>query len=180
MTELWKDIEGYDGLYQVSNLGRVRSMDCIKVVHRYGQDILVHYKGKIRKQFVSKRGYMFIPMPNHHLSVHREVAKAFVPGYFDGAQVNHKDENKLNNIWTNLEWVTCKDNINYGTHNEKCLVWNEENKGVKVDQYTLDGKLVATHPSISKAAKAVGVTRKTISDILNTNYISRGFRFKTN
>lgn len=180
MSEEWKDIEGYEG-YQVSNMGRVRSKALIKIIHRYGQDIPVCYKGRILKQFAHSNGYYFVRLTAYkkNISVHREVAKAFVPGYFDGAQVNHKDENKQNNRWDNLEWVTAKENINYGTHNEKCLEWQENNRGVRVNQYTLNGEFVATHASIAKAAKSVGVHRKTIRSILNTSYTSRGYRFKT-
>ena len=111
MTEIWKDIEGHEGVHQVSNLGNIRSIDHIDKNHR-------HCKGKILKPRLIRRGYLQVTFRSYKpLYVHRAVAMAFVPGYFDGAQVNHKDENKTNNNAENLEWCTRKYNANYGTRN---------------------------------------------------------------
>ena len=105
MKEIWKEIKDYEGLYQVSNLGRVKSST------------------KILKNRLSKRGYYIVTLYKNGKSttkwVHRLVAEAFIPNPDNLPQVNHKDEDKLNNRVDNLEWCTAKYNCNYGTHNSK-------------------------------------------------------------
>ena len=110
--EIWKDIEGYEGLYQVSNLGRVKSLNykCTK-------------EEKILKLMSDKDGYLYVNLykegKRKTYKVHRLVAKAFIPNPENKLEVNHKDEDKTNNKVENLEWMTCKENINYGTRNER-------------------------------------------------------------
>ena len=108
--EIWKDIEGFVGLYQVSNLGRTKRL--------YQND-----KEKILKHGSDKDGYLRVNLYKEGKSkqskVHRLVAKAFIPNPDNKSQVNHRDENKSNNKVENLEWVTSKENINYGTRTEK-------------------------------------------------------------
>lgn len=112
MKEIWKDIEGYEGLYQVSNLGRVRSF--------YG------VRGKacrILRLTQRRSGHLSVTLCKDKkdvtFGVHRLVAMAFVDGYQPGLVVNHKDENPMNNHYDNLEWVTREENNDYGTRNER-------------------------------------------------------------
>ena len=109
MTEIWKDIEGYEGLYQVSNMGRVKSLG------KGGTHKQVHYL----KQAKERCGYLFVALCKKgkvkQFKVHRLVAKAFIPNPNNLSQVNHKDEDKTNNRVDNLEWCDCIYNINYGT-----------------------------------------------------------------
>lgn len=119
MEEIWKDIKGYEGLYQVSTLGRVKSIS-------YGKEkILVltprtgSNKRKEVKVTLCKNG------KRKYFLVHRLVAEAFIPNPNNVPQVNHKDENSINNIVTNLEWCTSKYNCNYGTRNERLAKANE-------------------------------------------------------
>lgn len=100
MQEIWKDIEGYESLYQVSNLGRVKSK-CLK-----NERIL-----KTRKH---PNGYEIVNLKSKTYAVHRLVAKTFIPNPNKYKEVNHKDENKLNNKIDNLEWCSRKYNCNYG------------------------------------------------------------------
>ena len=109
MEEIWKDIEGYEGIYQVSNNGRVRS--------------LLYNKIKMLKTQTYKRGYKYIALSKNgekkKYKIHRLVAQAFIPNPNNYPQINHKDEDKSNNYINNLEWCTPKYNNNFGTRNER-------------------------------------------------------------
>ena len=107
-NEIWKDIKGYEGLYQVSNLGRVKS----------------ERKNRLLKPRLQKNGYLRVNLYDKNSkrstkSVHRLVAKAFISNPNNLEFVNHKDENKTNNVVSNLEWCTAKYNSNYGTKLER-------------------------------------------------------------
>lgn len=113
--EVWRDIDGYEG-YQVSNLGNVRSLD--RTVKK--EDGTVRFlKGKILKQFPSNRGYLLVRLckdgKGKTYSVHRIVAKAFIPNERNLSECNHKSEVKTDNRAQNLEWCNREYNINYGT-----------------------------------------------------------------
>ena len=95
MMEIWKDIEGFIGRYQVSSWGRVRNAET----------------GKVLKPYLNKKGYLKVGLCNGErvpkkFRVNRLVAKAFIANPYDLPQVNHKDGNKENNSYTNLEWAT--------------------------------------------------------------------------
>lgn len=114
-TEVWKDIEGFEGLYQVSNLGRVKSLD--------HEDMRGHHvKGKVLAGRPNK-GYLGVALYRDGNAkgypVHRLVAKAFLDNPSNLPEVNHKDEDKTNNATSNLEWCTSRHNCNYGTRNER-------------------------------------------------------------
>ena len=119
--EDWRDIRGYEGLYQVSNLGRVKSLGNNK-----------SKKEKILKPYLNKDGYSLINLYKKgkikNFQVHRLVAEAFIPNVNNYLQVNHKDENRTNNKVDNLEWCTHKYNLNYGTRNKR---HSEKVKGSK-------------------------------------------------
>lgn len=119
MREIWRDIEGYENLYQVSNLGRVKSLSRIKF-NGVGCYIT---KEIILKPCKDKDGYLYVQLSKEKVSkphkIHRLVAKAFIPNPNNLPQVNHKDEVKYNNRIENLEWCDAKYNINYGTLKER-------------------------------------------------------------
>ena len=120
MKEEYKDIEGYEWLYQVSNYGNVNSLN----YYRSGKEKkLKPIKEKILKLTKDKDGYLYVGLYQQGKQkahkVHRLVAQAFIDNPNNYPQVNHKDEDKTNNHVTNLEWCTRSYNINYGTRNEK-------------------------------------------------------------
>lgn len=124
MRELWKPIEGFEGLYEVSNLGRVRSLDR-EVVREYRSKNPIAIKGKELKGDYTKEGYKVVTLYKEgrrkRAVVNRLVATAFIPNPDPESktQINHKDEIKDNNIATNLEWCTPKYNSNYGTRTKR-------------------------------------------------------------
>ena len=117
--EQWKDIEGYEGLYQVSNLGNVKSLNRTSI--KEGRDYRV--KEKILKTFLCSSGYPTVVLSNNGkketLMVHRLVALHFIPNPHKYEQINHKDENKNNNNVDNLEWCTQDYNLHYGNRGKK-------------------------------------------------------------
>lgn len=122
--EQWKDIAGYEGLYKVSNLGRVKSLDRTFI----RSDERLHNKaGRILKPANTTRGYLCVNLSdiNHNIKrvvIHRLVVQAFIPNPNNYPQVNHKDENKTNNIVDNLEWCSNIYNCMYGTRNHRLSI----------------------------------------------------------
>ena len=160
MEEIWKAIEGYEGKYEVSNLGRVRSLDM--KFDRIWNGITQHYhvKGRTLKQKTDHKGYAFIGLSNgarHNISyfrVHQLVAKAFIPNPDNLQLINHKDENKQNNIVSNLEWCDYAYNNAYGNHGYKIA----QARGYPVRQMTKDGQTVAEYYSAREASRRTGIS----------------------
>lgn len=150
MIEEWKDINGYNGIYQVSNLGNVRNAK----------------RDKILLQDTTKGGYKRVTLykdgKSKHFQVHRLVAFSFLPNPVNFPCVNHKDENPSNNNVDNLEWCTYSYNINYGTRNTQ-LSQNAK----KVCQMDFYGNVLATYISIGFAAKMLGVDPSNIYKCCN-------------
>lgn len=124
MKEIWRDVEGYEGLYEVSNLGKVRSVDRY-IKDRKGRKQFK--EGKIIAQTKRRKEQRYLSVnlwKNNRIKayvVHRLVAKAFIPCIKGKNFVNHKDENPENNCVSNLEWCTAKENINFGTRTQRAL-----------------------------------------------------------
>lgn len=110
MQEIWKDIVGYEGLYQISNLGRIKRLKKLIVLQNGGKYYL---EEKILKPGKNSRGYNLVVIKGKALRIHRLVAETFIPNPENKQQVNHKDGNKNNNRAENLEWCTCKENVNH-------------------------------------------------------------------
>lgn len=175
MEEIWKDIEGYEGKYQVSNLGNVRSLGYrnSKIVRNLQPKLNANYLFvHLRKQGVSK-----FPM------VHRLVAKAFIPNPNNYPEVNHKDEDKHNNCVNNLEWCTRTHNITYGTivgrikETKKKL--HRRCAEREVAQYDKLGNLISIYPSIIYASKVLGISPSCIGGCCRgTSKTYKGFIWK--
>ena len=181
MNEVWKDIEGYEGLYQVSNLGRVRSLgrDIVRRT-RYGTMAPYHISGRVLKPLHSQGDYCYVHLfdkdgtsTNH--KVHRLVAKAFVPNPDNLNEVNHIDEDKDNNRADNLEWCKHVDNCNHGTRNER----SKAKRSKPVQQLDADGNVVAEYPSTIEAERVTGTSRYQIRMCCNGKYkTAGGYRWK--
>lgn len=140
--EIFKDIPGYEGKYQISNLGRIWSI---------GKQMYLKPKksesGYLRIGLYAKNGKQKFE------SIHRLVALTFIPNPDGLPQVNHKDENKQNNCVENLEWISAKDNTNYGTRNARV----SEKLSKPVCQYSLNGEWIATYKSMREAEQITGI-----------------------
>lgn len=117
-TEIWLPIPDTGDLYEASSLGRIRSKD--RVIYRlcrWGHMIEMHKKGRVLTPWSDANGYhtVYICFDGQRIaaSTHRLVARAFVPGHFEGAHVNHRDGDKLNNEPGNLEWCTRSQNMHH-------------------------------------------------------------------
>lgn len=149
-SEIWKDIEGYEGLYQVSDYGRVKSLGNSKIK-----------KDKILKPTTLKTGYLLVCLSKDGKGklyyVHRLVAQAFVPNDDPEhkTEANHINEIKTDCRASNINWLDHKRNINWGTRNERVSqkLVNYLNTSKPVKQLTLDGALIAIWPSTMEAQR---------------------------
>jgi len=172
MEEIWKDVKGFEGLYQVSNMGRVRSLDRWTLNERPR-----FIKGRMLNPNMNKyKGYLRISLSDghrnrKHYEVHRLVALHFVPGYKEGLVVNHKNEVKTDNRAENLEWCTYQYNLNYSD----IIAWKRK----PVYQYDDNGNEIARFSSVTEAAKAMNVTVACIGNCCRGKTIhAAGYRWR--
>lgn len=174
MKEIWKDVnyKDYGEYYQVSNLGRVRSKDRYVICNNKGGTRFI--KGKIMKLTTNKsyregvaKGYVVVNLrkegKNKVIVVHRLVALTFIENNDPTKKfVNHIDGNKENNTVENLEWVTTSEN------NQHAVDTHLRNpRGVRVNQYDLDGNFIASYKSVTEASRITGISRGMISHNVN-------------
>ena len=159
--EIWKDIVGYEGFYQVSNLGNVRSLDRI--------DCKNHFRsGKVCKKILTEDGCYKVSLNKDSIEkrffIHRLVAIHFIDNPNNLECVNHKDENKINNSVKNLEWCTRAYNNNYGTRNKR-IADCESIKTAMIDIKT--GYVLMVFNSAKDAAEYVGGDQSSICKVRN-------------
>lgn len=182
--ENWKDILGYEGFYQVSNLGRVRSVDRI-VKGVFGS--IQHKKSVILAPAMNAAGYYFVVLTKNAkgkaFRVHRLVAEAFIPNPCNYPIINHKDENKLNNNVNNLEWCTYSYNTTY--NNSMARRQNTKNKNrsygceKKVYQYSIDGHLIKIWKSLIEVSRELHVPWGNIANCCRgTKYRHTAYGYK--
>ena len=156
-NEVWRPIKDYEGRYEVSSLGRVRS-----VFHN------------IVLTPDTARGYKRVTLFNKGIRdrrmVHILVAEAFIPNLYNKPHINHIDENRANNAVSNLEWCTPKENCNHGTRNLK--ISSRVSKPVK--QLTKSGELIRIWSSMTEASEKLGITLSEISVCTRLHHKSAG------
>lgn len=174
-VEIWKDIKGFEGFYQVSNLGRIRSL-ARKSKGRWGQKI---FNGIVLQPVVSDRGYikarLYKSGKGITIRVHRVVAEAFVPNPHNYAEVNHKNEIKTDNRSENLEWSDRKHNCQYGTRTKR----QSEKLSCPIRQITKSGEVVREFISSKEAERLCGYSSSHINECCNgKRKTSNGYKWE--
>lgn len=164
--EEWRDIQGFEGLYQVSNYGRVRAIDRF-VNARYGGTQF--RRGQIIKGVPMPNGYLCVGLWKNGKSkpqyIHRLVASAFIINPNNYGEVNHKDEDKRNNHSVNLEWCDHLYNLNYGTVAKRISKTHLSlKKGKRIAQYK-EGELISVYDSAEEACKQTGIDASAIRKV---------------
>ena len=164
--EEWKDIKGFEGYYQVSNHGRVRSLPRY-TKNRYS---VMLKKGVILTPMIDRNGYCGVRLQKNGKGysklIHRLVAEAFIPNPKSYREINHIDEDKSNNLADNLEWCSRDYNMNYG---ERPKIY-----AMPVKQYTITGNFVNEFDSIQDAMRKTGVHAGNICACCHGRYKSAG------
>lgn len=204
MEEIWKDIPGYFEKYQISNLGKVKSLERDYVAANGGiRHIYEHYL----KQTKTNKGYLRVTLlkngKRNTKPVHRIVGEAFIPNPDNKPQIDHINGDKTLNVVSNLRWVTNKENcLNPNTlcknHHQHTDEWKEKmsvlKKGnsptkqcleaaqklhfKKVEQYDKNGCLIKTFDSLTEASTYFGITTSAISNSIKRNGTCCGYYWK--
>ena len=174
--EIWRDVPNYEGIYQVSNLGQVKSLERF----RKGKNgCLVTVKEGILKPLITRNGYYNVILRKNSIGknylVHRLVWIAFNGSIPEGYEINHLDERPANNALSNLSLVTHKENINFGTGIER----RAKKCSKVVLQFDLNDNLVKEYPSIRQVYKENGFSQGHICDCCNGKLkTAYGFKWK--
>lgn len=166
MQEIWRNIEGYEGLYQISNFGRVKSLRFGKEKIMKERTINCYFAVNLHKDG-KKKSYL----------VHRLVASAFLPNPNNLPQVNHIDEVKTNNRVDNLEWCSAKYNVNYGFRMQRFIESNTNNP--KISKKVLCIETGKIYPSVRQVERELGFYQTNISAACRGKYkTSYGFHWR--
>ena len=165
MKEIWKDIKDYEGLYQVSNLGRVKRITT----------------GRVLKPLKHANGYLMVKLSKNSIvytkTVHRLVAEAFIPNPEHKSEINHIDETKTNNNVSNLEWMTRKENINHGTRTERM----SKTQSIPIIATNIKTGESKEFYGARECARQLGLTHGNITSVLKGRYKQTGgytFKYK--
>ncbi len=156
MDEQWRDIAGYEGYYQISSSGRVKSVERY-IQDSYGMKSPYRIPPRILKPKQTSNGYLFVHLAMYGkirpCRIHRMVAEAFIPNPDRLPTVNHKNEDKTDNRVENLEWCTQAYNNEYGTRAQRSQMSQKQRRPVTM--FTLDGTPLQTFPTLVEAARHI-------------------------
>lgn len=169
MEEIWKDIEGYEGIYRVSTLGRIRSLDrTVECKYKNGLVYYKNLKGRIIKPAKGTSGYLGVGLARggkvKSKMVHRFVAKAFIPIIKGKEEVNHINGDKHDNRVSNLEWVTPSENHIHAVKAGLHVSGKTDKRSKKVVQKTLEGSVLRYFWGTREASRETGIPQSMISD----------------
>ena len=165
MQEIWKDIEGYEGFYKISNYGNVYSCERTVVYERRGSLCSRKYDGKLMKPEIDKDGYKTVNLKNKkgkkkHEKIHRLVANAFLENPNNYNTVHHIDHNKINNMPSNLEYID--EHKHHELHRGEANKASCKSTSKEVLQYAGD-VLIASYVSTGEASRMTGISQPGIS-----------------
>lgn len=164
--EIWRDIRGYEGLYQCSNEGRVRSLDRVVKGIRNGKEVTWHLRGELKGQRKNTDGHLVVKLCKNGVEdprfVHKLVAEAFIPNPNGYDVVHHKDHNPTNNRVENLCWMSKL--AHDALHSAKKAEATRKVLGKRVDQIDkISGEVLYQWETVSDAADALGLCTTHIS-----------------
>lgn len=190
-NEIWKPIKGYEGYYEISNLGRVKSIERFVKQGKLNR----HVSEKLKSESINPYGYPTVTLCKDRRSrsypIHRLIAEAFIPNPENKPQVDHINTNRKDYSLSNLRWVTSKENSN----NEKTLAHCQQNTYTKevsqrsnftkklrktktapitVYQYSKDGNFIKEYQSSNDACRQTGISASAIRRVINDNTQSAG------
>ena len=160
--EEWKDVIGFEGIYQISNYGNCKSLDRV-IIRKNGRKYII--KGKVLSQHIDDRGYLRCSAGK----IHKLVAEAFIPNPNNYNTVHHKDHNKLNNMVENLEWIDAE------THNRS---HGGQHPCKSVYQYSINNELINTYSSTQEAGRINNYSYSRIAKCCrNEQKIYKGYKW---
>jgi len=169
--ELWKDIKGFEGSYQVSNLGRIKSLSRTKIVKKVGFYITRERILKISPNKLYSQVMLYRDSKRLYFLIHRLVAIAFMPNYGNKDEVNHIDGNKRNNSVCNLEWCTRSENQRHAFDNGLTIMPSgESHYACKLSDRQIKEirlKYLKKKTTMKMIAKAYGIAQSHVSNIVN-------------
>jgi hypothetical protein len=162
MEEIWKDIDFTNGEYQVSNLGRVKSMSR-KILLSNGNTRTI--KEKILKNLIDSKKYYMVSIYNKKYRTHRLIANAFIPNLGNKPYINHKDSNRVNNLIENLEWVTHEENMKHAWDNKRFpkKFGKDHARSKAINQYDKEGNFVKKWDSLSDVQRELNIKTPLLS-----------------